>query len=153
VIGTYGAPAPRLSLDFLAADGSTVSAYGTLAAGAREGSLSIPLAHVRGAPESRSFCLHIGPQPGRYVFGGWGVAVGPTAAQVDGSATGGAMSVIYYRAGRESWWSLLGAVDQRFAWGKSAPLGRVTLPLCALLLLGVWVATLRLLLRESEPAR
>ena len=55
---------------------------------------------------------------------------------------------MYLRPGSESWWQLLGVLDERFGFGKATFFGDWTLPVAALLLLGVWVATVRLLIRE-----
>ncbi len=55
---------------------------------------------------------------------------------------------MYLRPGRESWWQLLGTLDQRFGLGKASFFGDWTLPVMALLLLGIWIAAARLLAKE-----
>jgi hypothetical protein len=67
---------------------------------------------------------------------------------VDGSQQPGRISLLYLRAGSETWWQLLPTLARRFGLGKASFFGAWTLPLAALLLLGVWVSAVRLLLRE-----
>jgi hypothetical protein len=74
--------------------------------------------------------------------------VSPIAEVVDGSQQPGRISLLYLRAGSESWWQLLPTLSRRFGLGKASFFGAWTLPLAALLLLGVWVSAVRLLLRE-----
>jgi hypothetical protein len=52
------------------------------------------------------------------------------------------------RDARESWWQMLGLLARRFGFGKAPFFGTWTLPLVAVLLLFVWIATVRLLARE-----
>ena len=52
------------------------------------------------------------------------------------------MSFFYLRAGSESWWHLLPAIDHRFGLGKAAVFGDWTLPVLVLMLAGVWVGGL-----------
>jgi hypothetical protein len=58
------------------------------------------------------------------------------------------MAVVYLRPGRESWWQLLPTLSRRMGFGKALFFGTWTLPVAALLLLGLWIAVGRLLLRE-----
>jgi hypothetical protein len=146
LIGTYGRPAPALRLSFLDATGAEV-ASGGLPAGARQGTVVIPFSRVRGAPEAASVCLRVGGSH-KVVLGGEGGPVNPTSEVVDKMPQPGRISLIYLRHGRESWWQLLGVLSQRFGLGKASFFGDWTLAFCALLLLGVWVGTIRLLLRE-----
>jgi hypothetical protein len=145
-IGTYGRPVPILALRFLAPTGE-LSAYGTLPAGAHEGDVSIPLRHVRGAPQASRFCLRVGDRS-RVVLAGFRAAPNAASERVNGRPQGGFVSLIYYRAGRDSWWSLLPRLDHRFGLGKAAIFGDWTLPVCVVLLLCCWVAVVRLLLRQ-----
>ena len=73
---------------------------------------------------------------------------GAVAELVDGKPQPGRIDVVYLRPGRESWWQLLGTLDQRFGLGKTSFFGDWTLPVMALLLLGAWVAATRLLAKE-----
>jgi hypothetical protein len=50
----------------------------------------------------------------------------------------GPIAIDYYRAGRESWWQIAGAVADRAAFGMSRLLGGAALLLAALLLIGAW---------------
>ena len=85
----------------------------------------------------------------KIAIAGVGVPPGPGAERINGRVQAGAISVTLFRAGSESWWSLLGTLDRRFTLGKAGLLGDLTLPLCALMLLAAWVAVLRLLVREA----
>lgn len=155
LIGTYGRPVPALELSFAGASGEVAS--GSLAAGAREGTVTIPIRRVAGrtgaAAEAGSFCLHVGGHS-NVVLGGEGGPIGASSELVGGKAQPGRVSLIYERAGSESWWELLPSLDHRFGLGKASLFGDWTLPALALLLVGVWVAALRLLLgalRAGEP--
>ncbi|HEX3875263.1 MAG TPA: hypothetical protein VHW26_14010, partial [Solirubrobacteraceae bacterium] len=81
---------------------------------------------------------------------GMGIPVDPSDETVGGVVQHGRISVVYNRAGEESWWSILGEIDTRFGLGKATFFGDWTLPACVLLLLGTWAITVRLLLRESR---
>jgi hypothetical protein len=63
---------------------------------------------------------------------------------------GGRISIRYARAGEQSWWEMLGALDRRFGLGKASFFGDWTLLAAALALLGMWIATVRLLARELK---
>jgi hypothetical protein len=146
LIGTYGRPLPDLRLSFLDRANTEV-ASGHLPAGGREGVVSLPLTHARRAPAATSACLRIG---GSYqvALAGEAGAVNPNSEVIDGRQQPGRMSLLYFRPGQESWWSLLPELTRRFGLGKASFFGTWTLPAAALLLLGVWVAAVRLLLRE-----
>jgi hypothetical protein len=77
-----------------------------------------------------------------------GVLGAPGTESVNGRRVAGAISLVYLRHGSESWWELLPTLTTRFGLGKASVFGDWTLPVLALLLLGVWVVTLRLLVRE-----
>lgn len=161
LIGTYGHPVPALQLTFSGAAG--VVASGTRPAGGSEGTIVIPVHRVSGTGAgtgsgsvASSFCLHVGGRS-TVALGGEGGPIGASSELVNGVAQGGRVSLLYLRAGSESWWALLPSLDHRFGLGKASFFGDWTLPVLALMLLGVWVAALRLLLRtlresEREPA-
>ncbi len=146
LIGTYGHPVPALTIHFLGAGGEAV-ASGTLPAGAPEGLAVIPIAHTRATVSSVSVCLHIA---GRIptVIGGEGIPVNPGSETVEGKHEGGMIGLLYFRGGEESWWQLLPTLATRFGLGKAPFFGGWTLPFAALMLLGVWVATMKLLWRD-----
>jgi hypothetical protein len=145
LVGTYGLPVPALSLRFTNDAGAVVSS-GRLAAGAHEGSVSIPISKAVGDPGSAAkLCLRVGGHS-KVVIGGLGIPPDPTDETVDGVAQPGRISVIYYRAGAESWWSLLRTLDTRFGLGKASFFGDWTLPVCIVLLLAAWAIAIRLLL-------
>lgn len=146
VIGTYGFPVPALSMRFINSAGAEV-AFGGLPVGARQGPVTIPLAHVPRASGATRACLRIGTSA-HIVVGGEGVPPNPGTATVNGAQQAGQVTLVYTRAGRESWWELLGTLARRFGLGKAPFFGTWTLPVIALLLLGVWIATVRLLVRE-----
>jgi len=146
LIGTYGHPVPDLHLRFLDAAGAQVAA-GQTPAGAREGYVTIPLMPRHTASVPVSACLRVGGAS-PVVLGGEAGAPGSNSEVVDGHHQPGRISLLYLRQGDESWWQLLPVLDRRFGLGKASFFGEWTLPVVALLLLGVWVATARLLARE-----
>lgn len=145
LIGTYGRPVPALQLSFNGA-GSAV-ATGFRPAGGAEGTVVIPVHRISSGVAS-SFCLHVGGRS-TVALGGEGGPIGASSELVNGVAQGGRVSLLYLRAGSESWWQLLPSLEHRFGLGKASFFGDWTLPVLALMLIGVWVATFRLLLRES----
>lgn len=150
-IGSYGKPLPALSLRFLDPSGR-VSAEGDLAAGAHEGLVSIPVHDISDPEAATETCLAVGrTEP--IVLGGEGVPVSPSSERVDGKPQAGRISLLYFRKGSESWWQLLPVLDERFGLGKASFFGAWLLPVAALALLGVWVATIRLLARQLGLAR
>ncbi len=146
LIGTYGRAVPALAATFARADGAAVTAGG-LAAGAREGYVTIPLRYPHGATATGTLCLRVAGRE-KVVLGGEPFTAGPLSERVDGTPQAGRIDLVYLRPGRESWWQLLGALDRRFGLGKASLFGDWTLPAMALALLGVWIATVRLLARE-----
>lgn len=148
VIGTYGRPVPDLTLRFTDPAGRVVSS-GHLAAGARQGPVSIPISPAGRPGSATKLCLTVGGHS-KVVIGGMGIPVDPSDETVGGVVQHGRISVVYNRAGEESWWSILGEIDTRFGLGKATFFGDWTLPACVLLLLGTWAITVRLLLRESR---
>ncbi len=146
LIGTFGKPAPALTLRYLDASGAQV-AEGEIAAGAREGLVTLPLHQGRGAGSAARACLRL-RGGSRIVLGGEGGPASASTEIVNGTPQGGLVSLIYLRSGSESWWQLLPKLSSRFGLGKAALFGSWTLLVLALLLIGVWLATVRLLLRE-----
>jgi len=146
LIGTFGHPVPELRLRFLDAAGAEV-ANGHLAAGAKEGLVTVPLRRARGAADATGVCLRLGPGA-NVVLGGESGPISKDSELVNGQPQGGRIGLIYERAGAESWWQLLTVLSERFGFGKASFFGDWTLLAVALLLLGVWVATVRLLARE-----
>lgn len=146
LVGTYGRPVPAVAATFTRPDGAPVTAGG-IAASTHEGSVTIPLRYPHGADAAGTLCLRFA---GNYklVLGGEAFTPGAASEHVNGGAQPGRIELVYLRPGRESWWQLLGTLDQRFGLGKAPLFGDRTLPAMALLLLGVWVAAVRLLVRE-----
>ena len=148
LIGTYDRPMPAISLRFLTSS-RQVAAFGQLAPGApaKQGYVMVSLRRVRGAAPVTTACLHLGGTA-HYAIGGETGPVTPISAVINGKQQSGSISIFYYRRGSESWWQLLSTLDQRFAFGKATFFGAWTLPVMALLVVLVWLATLRLLGRE-----
>ena len=148
LIGTNGHPVPDLLIRFIDPSGRP-EAVGHLAPGAREGLVTIPLRHVRGAPPATSVCLHVGGSA-TVLLGGEAAVAGPGSAAVEGKPQAGRIGLSYLRGNAQSWWQLLPELTSRFGLGKASFFGDWTLPVMALLLLGVWVGAVRLLAREMR---
>jgi hypothetical protein len=146
LVGTYGPPVPALSTRFLG-PGNRVLAAGRLAAGATQGDVSIPFSRVHAGASAGTLCVRVEGGK-RTVLGGNIFTAGPDSEQIAGVPQAGRITVFYLRPGRESWWQLLPTLSQRFGLGKASFFGDWTLGAAALALLGVWVATARLLRRE-----
>jgi hypothetical protein len=148
LIGTFGYPVPPIAVAFKNQAGRTV-ATGSLRAGVRVNPFgnSIPLRYPHGASVAGTLCLHPG---GRHTiaFAGESLPNPQALATVNGTPQPGRVSVTYWRRGRESWWQLLGTLDQRFGLGKSTIFGDWTLPLLALAVLALWIAAVRFMVRE-----
>lgn len=147
LVGTYGRPRPALAVTFSEPNGSVV-ARGRLGAGRREGDVVLPLNRVVEGSRSVTACMR-NEGSARVVLAG-DVANADNAARVDGEPVGGVMGFRYLREGRESWWQLAPVVAQRFGLGKAEVFGTWTLPLLALAIVALWVAAIRLLLRETS---
>ena len=146
LVGTYGQPVPELTAHFLTDDNRTI-ASGALAAGQRQGFVLIPLGYPHGPTAAGTLCIRaLGGH--RTVLGGVPFGAGGISERVDGVPQPGRIDVVYLRPGSESWWQLLPTLARRFNLGKAPLFGDWTLAVMALLLLGVWVATVRLLVRE-----
>lgn len=150
LIGTYGQRMPRIAAQFKNLRGRTV-ATGALRAGVAVNPLGnrIALSYPHGPSVLGTLCLHVG---GRHpvAFAGEGFSTTISGVDVNGQLQAGRVSVIYTRPGRESWWQLLGTLDQRFGLGKSTIFGDWTLPVLALAGLALWLAALRFLVRELK---
>lgn len=147
LVGTYGHPVPRLTASFTDARNQTITT-GELVAGAHEGYVQIPLGYPHGRTVGGTLCVHFGRAVRAVVLGGEVFTPGSLSAQVDGKPQEGRIDVVYKRPGRESWWQLLGTLDERFGVGKATFFGGWSLPAMALLLLAVWIGVIRLLVRE-----
>jgi hypothetical protein len=145
LIGSFGKPLPRITVDFKTPAGRTV-ATGLLRAGAAQSQVgnSIPLQHPHGPSVVGTLCLRVGGHNPLVFYG----QTGAGTTTVNGSAQPGSPSILYYRPGRESWWKLLGELDFRFGLGKAAIFGDWTLPVVALALLALWFGVVRVLVRE-----
>ena len=146
LIGTYGLAVPEITVRFLGAGGRML-AKGRLAAGAVQGDVSIPVSYPHGHDVETTMCVHVAGKK-KIVLGGNVATAGPNSEQIGGRPVAARISVEYLRPGRESWWQLLPTLSRRFGLGKTSPFGDWTLAAVALLLLGVWVFTVRLLARE-----
>ena len=150
-IGTAPHPRvlPRIAVTFTTPSGGTL-ARGLLRAGAAPGEeVSIQLGYPHGPSAYGTLCLRAGGRPADLlVFGGESFPGASSLTTIDGAVEAGRPTILFYRPGRETWWSLLGALDLRFGLGKSPIFGDWTLPVLALAALALWFAVTRLLLRE-----
>jgi hypothetical protein len=145
LVGTTLPRIPPLRLRFVSDSGALV--YTAQAGGepGTIGSLEMPV-QWRSAPATGKLCVRVGGSAPLYMTG---VLLPPasTTAAVDGHPQGGAMTVLYLRRGRESWWHLLPTLSRRFGYGKASWIGTWTLPVAAFALLCVWIACGRLVVR------
>ncbi len=146
LVGTYGPPVPELTARFLGS-GPHPLATGRLPAGATQGDVAIPISYPHGGAAAGTLCIAVKGGK-KTVLGGDIFTAGPASEEVAGVPQPGRITVSYLRPGRESWWELLPTLSERFGLGKATFFGDWTLPVAALLLLGVWIATVRLLKRE-----
>jgi hypothetical protein len=148
LIGTFGHRMPRIAVQFKNLGGRTV-ATGALPAGVAVNPLgnTIALGYPHGPSVAGTLCLHVGGTH-QIAFGGEPFPTTISAVLVNGQPQAGKVSVTYARRGSESWWQLLGILDQRFGLGKSTIFGDWTLPVLALVALALWFAALRFLVRE-----
>jgi hypothetical protein len=148
-VGNKTVPLPRIGIDFAASGRRTVTSV--LSAGHAPGEdVSMPLHYPHGDDADGTLCLHIGGRRNHSLqFGGIAPSAGTT---VDGVTMPTRVSMLFYRPGRSSWWSLLGALDLRLGLGKSPIFGAWTLPVIALVALALWFGVARVLIRElREP--
>lgn len=133
LVGTYGRPAPALSV-LVRRPGGAVLTSGRLAGGGPEGRVDVPLREVDRLQGGVSVCLTIQGR-GRTVLYG----------------SGGRVHLEWMRPGSESWLGLAPTIAHRLSLGRWDPLGALLLPALALLLLGAWVGAAWLVLREAGP--
>lgn len=148
-IGTFGHRLPSISLAFENSSGAVV-ARGLMRGGgeqAASGVSSLPLSHPHGPSVLGTLCMTVHGHR-RLAIGGDTFAVPAAATTIDGAPQTGRPAVIFFRPGRETWWSLLGALDERIGLGKSPLFGDWTLPVLALAILALWGSVARLLWRE-----
>jgi len=146
LIGTYGPPVPALAARFIDSDGKVVTS-GYIPAGSPQGKVAVPFAYPHGRTVNGRLCIRAGGRR-KLVIAGDIVALGPAADDVQGTLEGGRIAVVYLRPGRESWWQMLPTLSRRMGFGKALFFGTWTLPVAALLLVGLWVGVGRLLVRE-----
>ncbi|MHB1536951.1 MAG: hypothetical protein ACYCUM_06105 [Solirubrobacteraceae bacterium] len=146
-VGTYGRPMPAISATVEQA-GTAIAAGQLPAEAAPQGFVEVPLATPHPAASDGTLCLRFHTDH-RVALAGAATAPGPGSEQIGGRAAGGALALAL-SGPRESWWSLLPALSERLAFGKAGFFGVWLLPLAAALLLLIWGATVRLLLRESS---
>jgi hypothetical protein len=144
--GTSLSALPRIRIDFTGDSGRRISTS-VLRTGAVPGEeVSLPLRYPHGGDAYGTLCLHVGgPRRDRLEFGGAEPLTGTT---IDGVAQPVRLSILFYRPGSETWWSLLGALDLRLGLGKSPMFGDWTLPVLVLAMLALWFGVGRLLWRE-----
>jgi len=148
LVGSYGRPVPPLTVSFAEAGAAKPLARAESRGGEHEGDLTFPLGGtVDGARTVRACVRNDGDV--RVALGGDSAAPAG-AAVVDGRPSGGVIALRFERAGEESWWQLMPTIATRFGIGKAGFIGAWTLPFAALLLLAVWVVTIRLLLKGGE---
>jgi len=146
LIGTYGPPAPALAVSFLEGSGHVLTS-GRLAAGARQGEVTVPLAYPHGATTSGTLCVRVDGLR-KVALAGDISTPGPASEQIEGKPQPGRIAITYLRPGRESWWQLLPTLSRRFGLGKASFFDDWTLAAAALVLLCLWIVVGRLLLRE-----
>jgi hypothetical protein len=148
LVGTFGPAAPQLTASFIDSAGHPRT-RGRLAAGAPQGNISIPLAYPHGRTTTGTLCIGVGPlREDRLVLGGDIFPAGPSSERVGSQPQAGRISVTFFRPGRQTWWQMLSTVSSRFGYGKASIFGGWTFPVAVLVLLGLWVAVSRLLIRE-----
>jgi hypothetical protein len=135
---------PRVGIEYTTAAGvRTVDT--ALRAGATPGeTVSLPLHYPHGPDADGTLCLHVNGHQ-KLEFGGAAPLGGTT---IDGTPQPVRISILFYRPGRESWFSLLGALDLRLGLGKSPIFGDWTLPVIFVAFLAMWFGAARLLWRE-----
>ena len=109
--------------------------------------IEIPLRYPHGPSVYTTLCLHVGGTD-TVALAGANFTATTSSVTVDGAPAVGRVSVSYLRPGRESWWQLLGTLDQRFGLGKAPIFGDWTLPVLALVALALWIVAVRFVVRE-----
>jgi len=147
LVNTHRRPRPPLVLRIDDLKGGLL-ATGRIGAGA-QGQLLLPLTRtIRDEQFTRTCVRNAGAAGASKVLLAGDIARPATAARVDGRLTGGIVAIRYLRPGHASWWAMLPVVSTRFGLGKSTLFGGWTLAAVAALVLLLWAAVARLLLRE-----
>ena len=146
-VGGEGKPLPAINVQFLDA-GHAVLAEGRLPAGQREGFVEMPLDRSGAGGTATEACVHVEVASGGVALAGEGVPPSALSARVNGQVVAARISLVYFRAGRESWWDLLPTLDERLGLGKASIFGSWLLPFSAVALFAVWAAAIRLLAKE-----
>jgi hypothetical protein len=144
LIGTYFRQLPPVSVRFLTATGA-IAASGAVT-GRRQGYVVIPIIRASPAPITRA-CLSLGGAR-KIAVGGSSYPEGSGSAVANGARVPAQLTLFYLRRGRETWWQLLPVVNRRFGVGKASFFGPWTLPFVVVLVVLLWIGTLRLVLRE-----
>jgi hypothetical protein len=145
LVATEGRLRPSVSLRFH--DLATGLTFIGRAAAGREGMVNVPLERVVRAEQTNATACVRNTGHAKIVVAG-DDARPALAARVNGRRVRGLIAFRYLRTGRESWWSLAPTVARRFGLGKAGIFGTWTLWALVALLLGLWVAVVRLLARE-----
>jgi hypothetical protein len=147
LVATNGRPRPPLTLSVEDAAGAMLA--GGRVGGGHEGPVTIRLAHpIHGERLTRQCVRNAGVKGVSKILLAGDIATPANATRVDGGVTAGIVAMRFLRPGRESWWHLLPVVATRFGLGKAAMFGGWTLAAVAAVVLLLWVAVARLLLRE-----
>jgi hypothetical protein len=140
-----GRPTDPVTVRF--SSGGRTLAQGALPAGWKEGEVAVPLDRVIRADtgDVRWCVLNRGRVP---VLVAGQPGFDATSAVVDGEAVGARMRAEYLTREPRSWWSQVGAVADRFSFGRARHFSG-TWPLWAglALLLAAWAVTVRIVLR------
>lgn len=136
---------PVLSARFTTAGGRLV-AQGRSRGGEPPGTITVALADPVDGDRATRMCIR--NQGGGTVALGSDIASPDSAARVRDKPTEGLVAVTFLKPAATSWWAELPGLTDRFGLGKASFFGSWTLPVAALLLLGAWIAAVRLLLRE-----
>jgi hypothetical protein len=120
-IATGGQPGPPLSVSLRDARGRVLT-QGALAAGWRQGAVTVPVEKVRRASSGDEICVHDGARPGSAAM--IGIAGDSSDPGYEMTVAGSALSdfrvrVDYLRPGRESWLQMVPVVAHRLTLGKS----------------------------------
>jgi hypothetical protein len=145
LLSTRGRHVPELVARFLSAQGSELA--GGRLRGAHKGWVFIPLSPELSSAAAGTLCIRNAGQR-RVLLAGEPFTPASGSARVAGAPVAARIDVAYFRPGSESWWQLLPTLSERFGYGKAPLFGDWALAVLALALIGLWVATARLLMRE-----
>jgi hypothetical protein len=130
LIGTFGRPAPEITVIVRGGDGTPVT-RGRRPAGGREGHVDIPLRRVERTAAGAQVCIEVDGVPRAVLYG-----------------EGASARLDWLRPGSESWYALIPTVAHRFALGKASLFGSLWLLVVAAVVLAACALAVRLLLRE-----